>query len=114
LKLHLEVHCTTTLEGSDSEVCEQLARRYGGELRTLTADKDYDSQSLCDALRGMDIRPLVKHRVFAPYDHAHNARISNELYNQRSMTETVNSSVKRSNGSAVRAREWYVSSVKWS
>ena len=42
-----------------------------------------------------------------PYDHAHNARIEDDLYNQRSMTETVNSSVKRSYGSAVRAREWY-------
>jgi IS5 family transposase len=55
----------------------------------------------------MGIPPLVKHCVFAPYDHAHNARIEDDLYNQRSMTETANSSVKRSYGSAVRAREWY-------
>jgi IS5 family transposase len=54
----------------------------------------------------MGIRPLVKHRVFDPYDHVHNARIEDELYNQRSMTETVNSSVKRLYGSVVRAREW--------
>ena len=50
---------------------------------------------------------VVDNRIFAPYDHAHNARINDDLYNQRSMTETVNSSVKRSYGSAVRAREWY-------
>ena len=55
----------------------------------------------------MGIRPLVKHRVFAPYDHAHNARIEDDLYNQCSTTETVNSSVKRSDGGAVRVREWY-------
>jgi len=78
-----------------------------GELQTLAADRGYDSQPLRETLRDMGIRPLVKHRVFAPYDHAHNARIEDELYNQRSMTETVNSSVKRSYGSAVRAREWY-------
>ena len=53
------------------------------------------------------IRPLIKHCVRAPYDHAHNARIDDDLYGQRSMTETANSSVKRSYGSAVRAREWY-------
>ena len=53
------------------------------------------------------VRPLVKHRVFAPYDRTHNAQIENDLYNQQSMTETVNSSVKHSYGSAVRAREWY-------
>jgi len=103
----LDVHCTTTREGSDADVCEQLARRYGGELQTLAADRGYDSQPLRNALREMGIRPLVKHRIFAPYDHAHNARIEDDLYNQRSMTETVNSSVKRSYGSAVRAREWY-------
>jgi len=76
-------------------------------LRSLAADKGYDSQPFRESLREMGIRPLVKHRVFAPYDHAHNARISDDLYNQRSMTETVNSSVKRSGSGAVQAREWY-------
>ena len=28
----LDVHCTTTREGSDADVCEQFARRYAGEL----------------------------------------------------------------------------------
>src|SRR5699024_3911380 len=103
----LDVHCTTTREGSDAEVCAQLARRYAGELQTLAADKGYDSQWLRETLRDRGIRPLVKHCVHAPYDHAHNARIDDDLYGQRSMTETANSSVKRSYGSAVRAREWY-------
>jgi IS5 family transposase len=103
----LDVHCTTTREGSDAEVCAQLARRYAGELQSLAADKGYDSQWLREMLRSQGIRPLVKHRVFAPYDHAHNARIDDDLYGQRAMTETANSSVKRSFGSAVRAREWY-------
>jgi IS5 family transposase len=29
----LDVHCTTTREGSDADVCAQLARRYAGELK---------------------------------------------------------------------------------
>jgi len=103
----LDVHCTTTKEGSDAEVCAQLARRWPGELRVLAADKGYDSQWLRTTLREMGIRPLVKHRLHAAYDHAHNARIDDDLYGQRAMTETVNSSVKRSLGVAVRAREWY-------
>ena len=53
------------------------------------------------------MRQLIKHRVFAPYDHAHNARIEDDIYNQRSVCETVNSVIKRSDGSAVRARAWY-------
>ena len=59
------------------------------------------------ALGAAGVRPLIKHRVFAPYDHAHNARIDDELYHQRSTSESVNSSLKRSHGSAIRARDWF-------
>lgn len=103
----LDLHCSTTLEGSDADLCEQIARRNAGDLRTLAADKGYDKNALRERLRELEIRPLIKHRIFAPYDHAHNARIDGELYAQRSMTETVNSAVKRSLGYAVRARNWY-------
>ena len=103
----LDVHCTTTREGSDAEVCLQLARRYPGELLSLAADKGYDCNWLREDLRNIDVRPLIKHCIKKPYDYAHNARIDDDLYNQRSMTETANFAVKRSYGSAVRAREWY-------
>lgn len=58
-------------------------------------------------LRDFDIRPLIKHRIFAFYDHAHNARIDEQRYNQYSMTETVNSAIKRSLNFAVQARSWF-------
>ncbi len=95
------------LEGSDADLAEQIARRNAGDLQSLAADKGYDKQSLRKALRELGIRPLIKHRIFAPYDHAHNTRIDEQRYNQRSMTETVNSAVKRSLGFAVRARSWF-------
>ena len=63
--------------------------------------------SFREELRDEDVRPLIKHRVFAPYDHAHNARIDSDRYNQRSVCETLKSVIKRSYGSAVRARAWY-------
>jgi len=103
----LDVHCSTNREGSDADLAEQIARRNAGDLRSLAADKGYDKQSLRESLRELDIRPLIKHRIFAPYDYAHNARIDEQRYNQRSMTETVNSAVKRSLGFAVRARSWF-------
>ena len=103
----LDVHCSTNREGSDADLAEQIARRNAGDLRSLAADKGYDKQSLRESLRDLGIRPLIKHRIFAPYDHAHNARIDEQRYNQRSMTETVNSAVKRSLGFAVRARSWF-------
>jgi IS5 family transposase len=55
----------------------------------------------------LGIRPLIKHCINKPYNHAHNARINEELYGQRLMAETVFSSVKRSLGFALRARTWY-------
>ena len=103
----LDVHCSTNRDGSDADLAEQIARVPAGDLRSLAADKGYDKQSLRKALRDLDIRPLIKHRIFAPYDHAHNARIDEQRYNQRSMTETVNSTVKRSHGEAERARSWF-------
>ena len=103
----LDIHCSTTLKGSDADLCEQIARRNAGDLRTLAADKGYDKTALRERLRELEIRPLIKHCVRAPYDHAHNARIDEDLYAQRSMTETVNSAVKRSLGYAVRARTWF-------
>jgi len=51
--------------------------------------------SFRDALRAEGVRPLIKHRLFARYDHAHNARIESERYHQRSICETVNSVIKR-------------------
>ncbi|MFC7325890.1 hypothetical protein ACFQMF_15075 [Halorubrum rutilum] len=77
------------------------------DLRSLAAYKGYDKQSLREGLRELGIRPLIKHSIFAPYDHAHNARIDDNRYNQRPMTGTVNSAVKRSLGFAVRARSWF-------
>ena len=76
-------------------------------MRILTADKGYDCNWLREDLRDLDIRPLIKHCLNASYDYAHNARIDDEIYGQRSMAETVFSSVKRSLGSALRARSWY-------
>ena len=81
--------------------------RSAGDLRCPVADKGYDDISFRAVLRAVGVQPLIKHRVFAPYDHAHNARIDDELYQQRSTTESVNSSIKRSHGSAVWARDWY-------
>ena len=74
---------------------------------TLTADKGYDCNWLRENLRELSIRPLIKHCINKPYDHAHNARIDEDLYGQRAMSETVNSSVKRSLDVALRARSWY-------
>ena len=103
----LGVHCSTNRKGSDADLYAETARRNAGDLLSLAADKGYEKKAFRETLRNLNIRPLTKHRIFAAYDHAHNARIDDDRYNQRSMTETVNSAIKRSLGFAVRARSWY-------
>ena len=40
-------------------------------LLSLAADKGYDDMSFREELRAENVRPLIKHRIFAPYDHTH-------------------------------------------
>jgi IS5 family transposase len=96
----IDVHCSTKWPNG-TNIGPQVALRNAGVLLSLAADKGYDDMSFREELRTEGVRPLIKHRVFAPYDHAHNARINDERYNQRSVYETVNSVIKRSYGSAV-------------
>jgi len=101
-----DLHCSTKWP-SGMRIGPKVALRNAGDLRSLAADKGYDDMEFREDLRAEGVRPLIKHRVFASYDHAHNARIDDERYNQRSICETVNSVIKRSYGDAVRARDWF-------
>ncbi|RDZ39508.1 IS5-like element ISHvo1 family transposase [Haloferax sp. Atlit-19N] len=102
----LDVHCTTE-KTHDTQLGWQVACRNAGDLHSLAADKGYDWMDLREKLREEGVRPLIKHRIFRPIDHAHNARVDGPRYRQRSMCETVFSSIKRTHGDAVRARTWY-------
>jgi len=102
-----DVHSTTSKK-HDAKIGPQVARRNAGDLRSLAADRGYDAKSFRDELRENDIRPLIKHRIMNPLDHAYNARMDGDRYHQRSMAETVFSSIKRTLGSAVRARSWWL------
>ena len=101
----LDLYCSTKWP-DETRIGPKVALRNAGDLLSLTADKGYDDMSFREALRAVGIRPLIKHRVFAPSDNAHNARIDDDRYHQRSTGESVNSSIKRSHGSAVRGCNW--------
>ncbi|WP_439330789.1 transposase [Halorubrum ezzemoulense] len=79
------------------------SRRLGRHpvLSDLAGDKGYDDQSIRDALRSAGVRLLLRHRLFAAYDYAHNVRLDSELYGQRWMAETTFSAIKRRFGPAV-------------
>jgi len=84
-----------------------VALRNTDEIESLVGDKGYADQSLRDTLRSEGVRPLIKHRLFAHYDHAHNARLDSDLYGQRWMAESAFSAIKRRYGSAVEPSAWY-------
>jgi IS5 family transposase len=102
-----DIHSTTSKK-SDFKIGPQVARRNAGDLRSLAADRGYDAKAFRDELRANGIRPLIKHRIYSSLDHAHNARLDSDRYHQRSMAETVFSSIKRTLGAAVRARSWWL------
>jgi len=102
----LDVHYTTG-KPHDTQLGWQVARRNAGDLTSLAADKGYDWMESRENLREEGVRPLIKHRIFRPIDHAHNARVDGPRYRQRAMCETVFSTIKRTLGDTVRARPWY-------
>lgn len=102
----LDLHCSAYWP-HDTQMGRRVALRNTDAVGSLAGDKGYDDQSLRDTLRSKGVRPLIKHRLFAHYDHAHNARLDSDFYGQRWMAETAFSAIKRRYGSAVRSRAWY-------
>lgn len=49
------------------------------KIEILARDKIYDDQSLQNALCLESFRTLLRHQLFAAYDHAHNARLDSEF-----------------------------------
>jgi len=88
----LDVHCTTE-KRHDTQIGWQLALRNAGEIASLGADKGYGWQRLREKLCEEGVRPLIKNREFRPVDSAHNARIDESLYGQRTLSETVFSTI---------------------
>jgi len=102
----IDVDCSTRWP-NDAKIGPKLARRNVDALVSLAADKGYDSAEFRTQLRENGVRPLIKHRLYRPIDHAHNARLDDDRYNQRALVESVNSSIKRSIRETVGSRCWF-------
>ena len=102
LSVH-RIHCTTTRR-HDSQIILPLVGRTAASLLSLHGDAGYDAKFIRDSLRSQGTRPVIKHRVFWNIDKAHNARLKN--YGKRSMSETVNSMMKRKYGDFVSCKTW--------
>ena len=58
----------------------------------------YSWGELCEECREESTRPVIKHCEQTPLQKAHNARIDDDLYHQRTMSETVFSLLKADDG----------------
>lgn len=101
----LDCHLTTTRK-HDTQIGPQLLKKHP-DLRSLVADKGYDTEDLRRPLRDRNIRPLIRHREFQSVDKAANQRMNDDDYNQRQKVETVFSVIKRKYGDRISSRQWY-------
>ena len=76
-------------------------------MGSLAVDNGYDSKVFRKKPRSEGVRPLIMHHFYNPIDHALNARLNDNLYKLRSLSETVNSSIKRSISEFVSSRTWF-------
>ena len=102
----LDLHCSAHWP-HDTQVGRRVALGNTDDIKSLTGDKGYDDQTLRDTLRSEGVRLLIKHLLFAHYDHAHNTRLESELYRQRWVAKIAISAIKRRLGPAVGPSAWY-------
>ena len=96
----------TTQKAYDGHIGLQVFRRNAEDLQKLLADKMYSWSDLREACRQAATRPVIKHCEQNALKKAHNARIDDEVYNQRSMSETVFGMLKN-DGDELRSRSWH-------
>lgn len=99
----LDVHCTMTRK-HDTKVVLPLTERH--RLRILCGDMGYDDSKVRRALRSRGVRPLIPHRVFMKKQKYWNSLMNQKLYHQRSLSETVNSVIKRRYSDTLYSKNW--------
>lgn len=102
----LDLHCSMNLP-HDTQIAWQVLTRNLDRLNTVVADKGFDWDDLRQKLRKEGIRPVIKHREFYSLDAAHNARLDDETYHQRSIIEAIFYALRKRFGSTLKARSWF-------
>lgn len=97
----------TTKKAYDGHIGLQIFWRNAGDLRELLADKMYSWSELREKCRSEATRPVIKHCGQSSLQKAHNARIDDDVYNQRSISETVFSMLKADDGENLHTRTWH-------
>ena len=90
----------------DGHIGLQVFWRNAEDLQTLLADKMYSWSDFREACHDASTRPVIKRCEQNALKKAHNTRIDDEVYNQRSMSETVFAMLK-DDGDEIRSRSWH-------
>jgi IS5 family transposase len=101
-----DVHFTTQ-KAYDGHIGMQIFRRNAEDLQVLAADKGFSWSEFRDECREHSTRPAIKHKEHNGLKKAHNARIDDDLYNQRWMSETNFSLLKQDDGEKLRSQTWH-------
>lgn len=102
----LDIHCSMNLP-HDTQIAWQVLKRNLSSVETVVADKGFDWDELRQMLRNEGIRPVIKHREFYSLGAAHNARIDDETYHQRSVAESIFFALRKRFGSTLKPRTWF-------
>lgn len=102
----LDLHCSMNLP-HDTQIAWQVLTRNLERLHTVVADKGFGWDDLRQKLREEGIRPVIKHREFYALDAAHNARIDDKTYHQRSIVEAIFYALRKRFGPTLKARTWF-------
>jgi len=99
----LDTHCTTTRR-HDTKIVLPLVKKH--RLRILCADMGYDDSKVRRTLRIRGVRPLIPHREFMNKHKYWNSLMNKKLYHKRSLSETVNSVIKRKYSDTLYSKNW--------
>lgn len=97
------VHCSTN-KPHDAPTGEQALKRNLDKLDVIADDNRDGVNSLRSVLRENDIRPQIKHRGFRSVRTAQNARLDEDLYNQRHIVEAVFRVLRKKYGASLWSR----------
>ena len=99
----VDVHCTMTRK-HDTKIVLPLTKHY--RLRVLCADMGYDDRKVRNSLKSRGVRPIIPYRQFMKKHRYWNSMIDMKLYHKRSISETVNSVIKRKYTDTLYSKDW--------
>ena len=99
----IDLHQTTTRK-HDTKIVLPLTKHH--RLRVLCADKGYDDRTVRRTVRARGTRPLIPHRVFTNKQKYWNSLIDKDVYHTRSLSETINSVIKRKYADTLYSKNW--------